>query len=207
MTTASVKKGTTITSALKKQAIVLNKEMLQATSELIDNSVKSAEKWQGLTERVLNAGTKMLGKQQDLTLIALEVAAHRVAKAGKTIGKMMARKAKAVKHSADEMIESVEAKIESDLTIDEVMATTVAKVEKTVKSVKAATVATVAKVEKAVKAAQPKKTTAAKPEVVKAIEKAATTIDEVMEATVATIETAAKSKKTVPNKKTETPIV
>ena len=205
MTTASVKKGTTITSALKKQAIVLNKEMLQATSELIDNSVKSAEKWQGLTERVLNAGTKILGKQQDLTLIALEVAAHRVAKAGKTISKMMARKTKAAKHSADEMIESIEAKIESDLTIDEVMATTVAKVEKTVKAAKAATVATVAKVEKAVKAAQPKKATTA--EAVKAIEKATTTIDEVMEATVATIETAAKSKKTVPNKKTETPIV
>ena len=41
MATSGATKGTTITAALKKQATVLNKELLQATNELVDNSAKT----------------------------------------------------------------------------------------------------------------------------------------------------------------------
>jgi hypothetical protein len=121
MTTESVKKNTTIISALKKQAIVLNKEMLQASNELVENSAKTAEKWQNLTEKVLGMGTKMLAKQQEVALTTIETAVGQFIATRSRFNKLVGTKPKKVKPSADETLEA----IESDLTIDEVMNATI----------------------------------------------------------------------------------
>ena len=121
MTTVNVKKEKTITSVLKKQATILNKEMLQASNELLDNSVKTAEKWQDLTEKVLKTGTKMFATQQEVALSTLEVVVGQFKATRKRFSKLIGSKPKTKKvtPSADESIES-------DLTIDELMEATVA---------------------------------------------------------------------------------
>ena len=123
MATSSVNKGTTITAALKKQASVLNKEVLQATNELVDNSVKTVEKWQDLTEKVLKTGTKMLATQQDVALTTLEAIIGHYSVTRKRFNKLVSNKSKKVQKKAD-------TEIDSDLTIDEVMEATTAKVKK-----------------------------------------------------------------------------
>ena len=74
MATQKVIQNTTITASLKKQAIILNEEMLKASSELIDGAVATSEKWQTLTEKAVKLGLKMFAKQQDLALTTLEIA-------------------------------------------------------------------------------------------------------------------------------------
>lgn len=132
MATESVKQGTTITEALKKQAIVLNKEMLQASNELIDNSVKTAEKWQDLTEKALKIGGKMLLTQQEVAFATLEAAVGQFKATRKRFDKLVGITAKKAKPSADETLEAVE----SDLTIDELMEATIEKPKKAAASKK-----------------------------------------------------------------------
>lgn len=132
MATESVKQGTTITEALKKQAIVLNKEMLQASNELIDNSVKTAEKWQNLTEKALKIGGKMLLTQQEVAFATLETAVGQFKATRKRFDKLVGIKTKKAKPSADETLEAVE----SDLTIDELMEATIEKPKKAAASKK-----------------------------------------------------------------------
>lgn len=132
MATESVKQGTTITEALKKQAIVLNKEMLQASNELIDNSVKTAEKWQDLTEKALKIGGKMLLTQQEVAFATLETAVGQFKATRKRFDKLVGIKTKKAKPSADETLEAVE----SDLTIDELMEATIEKPKKAAASKK-----------------------------------------------------------------------
>jgi hypothetical protein len=132
MTTESVKNGTTITAALKKQAIVLNSEMLKASNELIDNSVKTAEKWQDLTEKALKIGGKMLLTQQEVAFATLEAAVGQFKATRKRFDKLVGIKAKKAKPTADETLEAVE----SNLTIDELMETTVEKPKKAAASKK-----------------------------------------------------------------------
>ena len=74
MATSNVTNGTTITEALKKQATILNTEMLKASDELVDNSVKTIEKWQDLNEKVLKIGVKMFATQQEMAFTTLEMA-------------------------------------------------------------------------------------------------------------------------------------
>jgi hypothetical protein len=126
MATESVKQGTTITAALKKQAIVLNKEMLQASNELIDSSVKTAEKWQDLTEKALKIGGKMLLTQQEVAFATLETAVGQFKATRKRFNKLVGTKVKKAKPTADETLEAVE----SDLTIDELMEATIEKPKK-----------------------------------------------------------------------------
>ena len=121
MTTSSINKGTTITAALKKQASVLNKEMLQATNELVDNSAKTVEKWQDLSEKVLKTGTKMFATQQEVTLTAIETIVGQLGATRKRFSKLIGKKTKKAKvqHEAD-------TNIESELSIDELMEATIA---------------------------------------------------------------------------------
>ncbi|MBL7814295.1 MAG: hypothetical protein JNL70_04740 [Saprospiraceae bacterium] len=130
MATSSAATEKTITAALKKQATVLNKELLQASNELVDNSAKVVEKWQDLGEKVLTTGVKMLAVQQEVTLSAIETIVGQFAASRKRFNKLVGNKpAKKAKVEAD-------TQIESDLTIDELMAETVAKPKKTTNSKK-----------------------------------------------------------------------
>ena len=121
----------TITAALKKQATVLNKELLQASNELVDNSAKSVEKWQDLTEMVLKTGTKMLATQQEVTLTAIETIVGQFTATRKRFNKLVGTKPKKVKSKAE-----ADTQIESDLTIDELMAETISSPKKATASKK-----------------------------------------------------------------------
>ena len=62
MATQKVIQNTTITASLKKQAVILNEEMLKASSELIDGAVATSEKWQTLTEKAVKLGLENVCK-------------------------------------------------------------------------------------------------------------------------------------------------
>ena len=121
MTTQNLNKNMSISTALKNQAAVLNTEMLKASNEMIDNSVKSIEKWQDLGEKMMKTGIKMFAIQQEVTLTTLETLKNQFIVNRTRFSKLVSNPAK-----------KAEAKIESDLTIDELM-------EATVKSKKATT--------------------------------------------------------------------
>ncbi len=125
MTTQNLNKNMSISTALKNQATVLNTEMLKASNELIDNSVKSIEKWQDLGEKVLKTGVKMFAIQQEMTLTTLETLKNQFMVNRKRFNKLVGNTAKKAQPKAD-------TKIESELTIDELM-------DATVKSKKATT--------------------------------------------------------------------
>ncbi len=121
MATQNLNKNMSIRAALKNQAMVLNTEMLKASNELIDNSIKNMEKWQDLGEKILKTGVKMFAIQQEVTLTTLETMKGQFIANRTRFNKLVGRTSK-----------KAEAKIESDLTIDELM-------DATVKSKKATT--------------------------------------------------------------------
>ncbi len=121
MATQNLNKNMSISTALKNQAAVLNTEMLKASNEMIDNSVKSIEKWQDLGEKMMKTGIKMFAIQQEVTLTTLETLKNQFMANRTRFSKLVSNPAK-----------KAEAKIESDLTIDELM-------DATVKSKKATT--------------------------------------------------------------------
>ena len=94
MATQKVIQNTTITASLKKQAIILNQEMLKASNELIDGAVVTSEKWQTLTEKAVKMGLKMFAKQQDLALTTLEIAKGQFDASAKKFNKLFGQKAK-----------------------------------------------------------------------------------------------------------------
>ena len=123
MSTQNINKNMSITTALKNQASVLNTEMLKASNELIDNSFKNIEKWQDLTAKVLKTGVKMFEIQQEMAFSTLETMMGQYKVNRKRFNKLIGIAPKKAQPKAD-------AKIESDLTIDELMAETVAKPKK-----------------------------------------------------------------------------
>lgn len=123
MATQNINKNMSITTALKNQASVLNTEMLKASNELIDNSFKNMEKWQDVGEKVLKTGVKMFAIQQEATLTTLETLKNQFMVNRKRFNKLVNTTPKKTQPKAD-------SKIESDLTIDELMAETVAKPKK-----------------------------------------------------------------------------
>ena len=123
MATQNINKNLSITTALKNQATVLNTEMLKASNELIDNSFKTIEKWQDLGEKVLKTGVKMFAIQQEVTLITLETLKSQFIANRKRFNKLVNTTPKKAQPKANN-------KIESDLTIDELMDATVAKTTK-----------------------------------------------------------------------------
>ena len=170
MATQKLSNDVTMTSILKKQATLLNKEMLQASNELVDGSVATAEKWQNLTEKMLKTGLKMLAKQQDLLLTTIEAAKGQFDASTKRFNKLVGVQPKKVKAKVKEVLDT-------DVTIDSIMETAIAPMKKIVAApVKKATTPPVKKtvtveVEKVVtapliKATAPKK----KVEVVAAVE-------------------------------------
>ena len=120
---ATQNKNMSITTALKNQASVLNTEMLKASNELIDNSFKNIEKWQDLTAKVMKTGVKMLDIQQEMAFSTLEALVSQYKVNRKRFNKLVGIAPQKVQPKAD-------AKIESDLTIDELMAETVIKPKK-----------------------------------------------------------------------------
>ena len=170
MATQKLSNDVTMTSILKKQATLLNKEMFQASNELVDGSVATAEKWQNLTEKMLKTGLKMLAKQQDLLLTTIEAAKGQFDASTKRFNKLVGVQPKKVKAKVKEVLDT-------DVTIDSIMETAIAPMKKIVAApVKKATTPPVKKtvtveVEKVVtvpviKATAPKK----KVEVVAAVE-------------------------------------
>ncbi len=123
MATQNINKNMSITTALKNQASVLNTEMLKASNELIDNSFKNIEKWQDLTAKVLKTGVKMFEIQQEMAFSTLETMMGQYKVNRKRFNKLVGIAPKKAQPKAD-------TKIESDLTIDELMAETVAKPKK-----------------------------------------------------------------------------
>jgi len=59
-------------SVIQKQAESLNTEVLTATEELVEGSVKSVKQWQDLLAKVLNNGTELIGRQQNFSIDVLE---------------------------------------------------------------------------------------------------------------------------------------
>ncbi len=114
MATQNLNKNMSITTALKNQAVVLNTEMLKASNEMIDNSIKNMEKWQDLGEKILKTGVKMFAIQQEVTLTALETMKGQFIANRTRFSKLVSKTAK-----------KAEVKFESDLTIDELMDVTV----------------------------------------------------------------------------------
>lgn len=129
MATQKVNSNATIAASLKKQAIILNKEMLQASNELIDGAVTTSEKWQSLTEKVVKTGLKMFAKQQDLALTTLEIAKGQFDASTKKFNKLVGNTAKKAKKKVAEVTDN-------EPTIDSVLATTVPTVKKTVATAK-----------------------------------------------------------------------
>lgn len=132
MATKTLNNNATIAASLKKQAIILNKEMLQASNELIDGTVATSEKWQSLTEKVVKTGLKMFAKQQDLALTTLEMAKGQFDVSAKKFNKLVGRTAKKAKKKAVEAVEMTD----NEPTIDSIMNTTVETVKKTVATAK-----------------------------------------------------------------------
>lgn len=118
MATQNLNKNMSISTALKNQAAVLNTEMLKASNELIDNSVKSIEKWQDLGEKMMKTGVKMFAIQQEATFVTLETLKNQFITNRKRFNKL-------VGNTAKKAVVKAETKIESDLTIDELMEATV----------------------------------------------------------------------------------
>ena len=129
MATQKLSNDVTITSILKKQATLLNKEMLQASNELVDGSVATAEKWQNLTEKMLKTGLKMLAKQQDLLLTTIEAAKGQFDASTKRFNKLVGVQPKKVKAKAKEILDT-------DATIDSIMEAAVAPVKKAIAPIK-----------------------------------------------------------------------
>lgn len=57
---------------LKANVKTLNKEVLTVSDNLVEASLASGAKWQKLMAKVMNEGTVLFGKQQDLVLSTLE---------------------------------------------------------------------------------------------------------------------------------------
>ena len=129
MATQKLSNDVTMTSILKKQATLLNKEMLQASNELVDGSVATAEKWQNLTEKMLKTGLKMLAKQQDLLLTTIEAAKGQFDASTKRFNKLVGVQPKKVKAKVKEILDT-------DVTIDSIMEAAIAPVKKAVAPVK-----------------------------------------------------------------------
>ena len=129
MATQKVNSNATIAASLKKQAIILNKEMLQASNELIDGAVATSEKWQSLTEKVVKTGLKMFAKQQDLALTTLEIAKGQFDASSKKFNKLVGNTAKKAKKKATEFTDK-------EPTIDSVLDATVPMVKKAVATAK-----------------------------------------------------------------------
>jgi hypothetical protein len=132
MATQKVNSNTTITASLKKQAIILNNEMLQASNELIDGTVATSEKWQALTEKVVKTGLKMFAKQQDLALTTLEIAKGQFDASTKKFNKLVGNTAKKAKKKAAEASEMTD----NEPTIDSILEATVPAVKKAVATAK-----------------------------------------------------------------------
>ena len=139
MATQKVIQNTTITASLKKQAIILNEEMLKASSELIDGAVATSEKWQTLTEKALKMGLKMLAKQQDLALTTLEIAKGQFDASAKKFNKLVGKKAKKAVQVTD-----------NEPTINSIFEATIPAVKKAIAKTKAAVAETKPAVKKAV---------------------------------------------------------
>lgn len=129
MATQKVNSNPTIAASLKKQATILNKEMLQASNELIDGAVTTSEKWQSLTEKVVKTGLKMFAKQQDLALTTLEIAKGQFDASTKKFNKLVGNTAKKAKKKATEVTDN-------EPTIDSVLEATVPTVKKAVATAK-----------------------------------------------------------------------
>ena len=129
MATQKVNSNATIAASLKKQAIILNKEMLQASNELIDGAVTTSEKWQSLTEKVVKTGLKMFAKQQDLALTTLEIAKGQFDASSKKFNKLVGNNANKAKKKATESPDN-------EPTIDSVLESTVPTVKKAVATAK-----------------------------------------------------------------------
>jgi uncharacterized protein YceH (UPF0502 family) len=129
MATQKVNSNPTIAASLKKQATILNKEMLQASNELIDGAVATSEKWQSLTEKVVKTGLKMFAKQQDLALTTLEIAKGQFDASTKKFNKLVGNTAKKAKKKATEVTDN-------EPTIDSVLEATVPTVKKAVATAK-----------------------------------------------------------------------
>ena len=125
MATQKLSNEVTMTSILKKQATLLNKEMLQASNELVDGSVATAEKWQNLTEKMLKTGLKMLAKQQDLLLTTIEATKGQFDASTKRFNKLVGVQPKKVKAKVKEVLDT-------DVTIDSIMEAAIAPVKKVV---------------------------------------------------------------------------
>ena len=135
MATQKLSNDVTMTSILKKQATLLNKEMLQASNELVDGSVATAEKWQNLTEKMLKTGLKMLAKQQDLLLTTIEAAKGQFDASTERFNKLVGVQPKKVKAKAKEILDT-------DVTIDSIMEAAIAPVKKVAAPKKKVEVAT-----------------------------------------------------------------
>lgn len=129
MVNQKVNSNATIAASLKKQAIILNKEMLQASNELIDGTVATSEKWQSLTEKVVKTGLKMFAKQQDLALTTLEIVKGQFDASTKKFNKLVGNTAKKAKKKASEITDN-------EPTIDSVLDATVPTVKKAVATAK-----------------------------------------------------------------------
>ena len=138
MATQKLSNDVTITYILKKQATLLNKEMLQASNELVDGSVATAEKWQNLTEKMLKTGLKMLAKQQDLLLTTIEAAKSQLDASTKRFNKLVGVQPKKVKAKVKEVLDT-------DVTIDSIMEAAVAPVKKAIAPIKKTVAALVKK--------------------------------------------------------------
>ena len=138
MATQKLSNDVTMTSILKKQATLLNKEMLQASNELVDGSVATAEKWQNLTEKMLKTGLKMLAKQQDLLLMTIEATKSQFDASTKRFNKLVGVQPKKVKAKVKEVLDT-------DVTIDSIMEAAVAPVKKAIAPIKKTVAAPVKK--------------------------------------------------------------
>lgn len=193
MANQKVNNNTTIAASLKKQAIILNEEMLKASNELIDGAVVTSEKWQTLTEKAVKAGLKMFAKQQDLALTTLEIAKGQFDASAKKFNKLVGKTAKKVKAKASEVTDN-------EPTINNVIEATVPAVKKAVAQTKAIVAEATPAVKKAVvktKEAIAETTPAVKKAVAKTKEAVAETVPAVKKAVAKTKEVAVETVETV----------
>ena len=167
MATQKVIQNTTITASLKKQAIILNQEMLKASNELIDGAVVTSEKWQTLTEKAVKMGLKMFAKQQDLALTTLEIAKGQFEASAKKFNKLVGKKAKKAVQVTD-----------NEPTINSIFEATIPAVKKAVATTKAAVVEAVETIETEVAAKKKAVVAETKPTIKKAVTQAKAVVAE-----------------------------
>lgn len=78
--------------AIKGTAKNVNTFALETSNEVIDASISTASVWQGVAEKAIKGGIKLVRKQQDITFDTLEILKTQLIDSRSRFSKLIAKK-------------------------------------------------------------------------------------------------------------------